>query len=381
MEQLPEKPKKSGLPLWLLFVLLGVIIVMTLAVIFVVLLYLDVLRCERVDAPIAEVTPAAVQTDSPTEPPKADATPEPILTAAPTDAPTEVPTEEPTAVPTEEPTPAPTEKPDSFTFGGKTVKTGETKINGKNLGINGKSKKLTHITKDEVENLVNLCPDLEELVLDYCYMDDYTPLGGLTKLRKLQLSSCGGSGGNAVKHIDWVKDLTALRTLNFAHNEIDDTSALAGLSKLTWLSLMGNPLTDEDLEPIGKLENLESLYLNNLRKITNVEPLSNLSKLTFLHLGNNSKLVNVKPLTKLNKLVYLRLNCTKVSDLTDFGKLTALKKLDLSKCPIKTGTVKNLRGCKKLETIVLEQGDTDLYYAVLDQLINEGYPVHFAYSW
>ena len=39
------------------------------------------------------------------------------------------------------------------------------------------------------------------------------------------------------------------------------------------------------------------------------------------------------------------------------------------------------RGCKKLKTIALEQGDTDLYYAVLDQLINEGYQVHFLYEW
>ena len=79
--------------------------------------------------------------------------------------------------------------------------------------------------------------------------------------------------------------------------------------------------------------------------------------------------------------MYLRLNYTNVSDLTDFGKLTSLKKIDLSKCPIDATTVKNLQGCKKLEKIVLEMGDYDLYNAVLSDLINEGYPVHFLYNW
>ena len=40
-----------------------------------------------------------------------------------------------------------------------------------------------------------------------------------------------------------------------------------------------------------------------------------------------------------------------------------------------------LKGCKKLDTIVIEMGDVDTYNAVLDQLINNGYPVHFSYKW
>ena len=370
MEQTSGEPKKTGkrgVPIWLAIVLGVVILLLILTICLILLLRSYSIRCVPIGTPSSEATPAI---DAPTQ------EPEPAVIETQTAEPTEIPTEEPTPEPTAQPTPV----PDYFMFGGKKIKTGETKINGKNLGINGKKNKLKHIPEEEVHDLVTLCPDLQELTLDYCYMDDYAPLGGLSNLRELQLPNCGTDGGNPIKDVDWVKGLTKLTSLNFGHNEIEDTTALEGLTELTWLNLSGNPLTDEDLEPIGNLTNLKKLYLYDLKKITNVEPLSNLTKLTFLHIGHNSKLEDVKPLTKLNKLEYLRLNSTKVSDLTDFGKLTALKKLDLSKCPIDPDTVPELKGCKKLEKIVIEMSDYDTYTAILD-LIGEGYPFHFLYDW
>lgn len=416
---------KRSVPLWLVIVLCAVIIAMAVAICAILLPRCYTIRCEPVNAPSSEATPAAsaqaqqaeatsaaqpetvqetpkpeeeqidLVAGDPTEKPGAEETTKPAETfapeptAEPTAEPTEAPTPEPTAVPTEVPTPeptaeptaAPTPVPDYFMFGGKKIKTGEKKINGKSLGINGKKNKLKHITGEEVKDLVTLCPDLEELTLDYCYMDDYSPLGKLVKLKTLQLTNCNEGKGNPVADIGWVKGLTELRSLNLRNNNISDTASLEGLTKLTHLYLSENPLTDEDLVPIGKLTNLEQLSLYDLKKITDVSPLAKLSKLTFLHIGHNSKLKNVKPLTSLKKLVYLRLNYTKVSDLTGFGKLTALKKLDLSKCPIDATTVKELQGCKKLEKIVLEMSDYDLYTAVLSDLINEGYPVQFRYNW
>ena len=403
---------RRTVPLWVVILLIAAVLLLTVAL-CALLLPRYTIRCERVEDPSAvasapaNVTAQNAEATAPEQPQIQQTTPEPgeeqlatsggktegspseLPTLAPTAEPTEKPTEEPTAEPTEEPTPGPTAEPtpkptavpDWFMFGGKKIKTGTTKIDGKSLGINGKNKKLKHIPDEEVEDLVALCPDLEELLLEYCYMDDYAPLGGLTKLRKLELVNCNEGKGNAVGDISWLKDLTELRLLNLRNNEIVDTSVLEGLTKLTHLYLSQNPLTDEDLVPIGKLVNLEQLSLYDLKKITDVQPLSKLTKLTFLHIGHNSKLKNVKPLTSLKNLVYLRLNYTKVSDLSNFGKLTSLKKIDLSKCPIDATTVKNLQGCKKLEKIVLEMSDYDLYNAVLDDLIGEGYPVHFLYNW
>ena len=290
-------------------------------------------------------------------------------------------TEAPTAVPTPEPTAAPTPVPDYFWFGGAKVKTGSTSVVGKKLGINGKKNKLTHIPENEVNDLVTLCPDLEELDLEYCFMDDYAPLGGLVKLRTLKLTYCGAGGGNAIKDIGWAENLTELRTLSFSHNSIEDTAPLAGLTKLTYLHLAGNPLEDDDLKPIGKLTNLDTLYLYDLKRITDVSPLAKLTKLTFLHIGHNSRLKSVKSLTSLKKLKYLRLNNTKFSDLSYIGKFAALYKLDISNCPIDEETVMHLPECKKLKKIVLDPTDNDILWALLNGPIGPDWDVKILYNW
>ena len=406
MEQKSGSPKSGRrIPLWLLLVLCGVLLVMTLAIAFLVLLHLDIIRCVPVDAPQAEATavPAAntplpdpvipgdpVPVGSTTEPPAPvdpqtqTAAPDTKETAAPaTDAPaiTEAPTAVPTPAPTAEPTAAPTPVPDYFWFGGAKVKTGSTSVVGKKLGINGKKNKLTHIPENEVNDLVTLCPDLEELDLEYCFMDDYAPLGGLVKLRTLKLTYCGAGDGNAIKDIGWAENLTELRTLSFSHNSIEDTAPLAGLTKLTYLHLAGNPLEDDDLKPIGKLTNLDTLYLYDLKRITDVSPLAKLTKLTFLHIGHNSRLKSVKSLTSLKKLKYLRLNNTKFSDLSYIGKFAALYKLDISNCPIDEETVMHLPECKKLKKIVLDPTDNDILWALLNGPIGPDWDVKILYNW
>lgn len=426
--------KSGGIPLWLFVLLCSVIFLSALAGAILVLMHFKIIRCGPDEAqekrgaqtsmlpeasektpqqanaeeqpdpsaqtqkdpedPKTQEDPEDPETQDNPEDPETQHTPEPIAVTTPepiavtTDAPTPepiavttpVPTEAPTAVPTEAPTAAPTKKPDTFLFGGKTVKTGETKISGKKLGINGKSKKPRHISEEEVQNLVALCPDLEELELEYCSLTDYAPIGKLTKLKKLAFTYCGTGDGNAITDIDWLKDLTELRRLNLSHNQIDDTEALSGLKKLTYLNIAGNPLTDEDLKPLSNLTNLETLYLYDLKKITDLTPLSKLTKLTFLHVGHNSKLKNVKPLTKLKKLANLRLNHTKVSDLSYFKNFAALKKLDVGKCPIPAEQFYYLKGCKKLKKIVLEMSDEDAFYVIVD-MINDGYDFHVLYNW
>ena len=374
-----KKRAENGIPIWLVLVLGGLIILLTIVLLVFVLMYRGNMRCESRKDPVAVASPAPTEQTQPIAPedPSSEPTPQPIgeVTPAPL-------TPEPivTAEPTEEPTPAPTPVPDAFPFGGKTVKIGATSVIGSKLGINGKAKNPTHITEEEVENLVKFCPDLEELVLDYCYMDDYEPLGNLDQLRKLQLSHCGSGSGNAITDIDWLQDLTSLRSLNLKENEISDTKPLQDLTKLTYLNLGGNPLTDEDLEPIGNLKNLTELQLYDMKKITDVQPLSNLSKLTVLNIGRNSRLKNIKPLTKLKKLKTLRIYHTNISDISYFKNFAALKELDLSKCPILFSDYYYLEDCAKLRTIVLEaKYDSDASLAI-DDMINNGYPFEIKYT-
>ena len=387
----PKKSEKGSAPLWLGFLLCGIILLLIAGVFLLVLLRKDSTDNGKktADVPTTETAQAAAPTEKNTngndqtptdqkEPLTKDpAEPETVtekpaeepavsITENPTGEPAAEPTATPTPEPTEEPTPEPTTVPDSFLFGGKTVSTGSKTISGKKLGINGKKNKLTHITAEEVNNLVALCPDLEELDLEYCYMDDYAPLANLINLRTLKLTYCGAGGGNAIKEIGWLEKLTELRTLDIKYNNFDDTTALAGLTKLTYLNIAGNPLEDEDLKPLSGLTDLDTLYVYDLKKITDVTPLAKLTKLTFLHVGRNSKLSSVKPLKTLKKLKYLRLNNTKVKDLSYFGQFTALAKLDISNCPIEDSMVYHLNDCKKLKLIILDPTDYELWYAIMD---------------
>ncbi len=410
MEQMsgnPKKTGKSGVPVWVVIALACIVVAMAVSLCLILLPRCYTIRCERVTDPSAEATPAAnaatkePNATAPTEAPTPEPAGETVVTASeapgeqttlppeptatptpePTEAPTPTPTPEPTPTPTPEPTPTPTPVPEYFTFGGKQVKTGSKTLRGKELGIDGKSGSPNHIPPEDVEKLVLLCPDLEELELDYVSLQDYKPLGKLTKMRDMQLSSCGTGDGNAVTDISWVKGLTALTDLSFVHNKVSDTTPLEGLTGLTYLNMGDNPLTNKSLESIGKLTNLRELYLYSISNVSDITPIGKLTKLTYLHLGNMKKLENVKPLASLTKLEKLRIHKTKVTDLTGFGKLTALKRLDLSGLKIKTSTISELKSCKKLDTIVIEMGDVDTYNAVLDQLINNGYPVHFSYKW
>ena len=304
----PKKSEKRSAPLWLGLLLCGIILLLITGVFLLVLLRKDSTENgqKTADAPTTETAQVASPTEkitngdeqlpanqqeslpadpaepatvtekpaegsaasatetkeNPTEEPAAEptATPTTEPTATPTPEPTAEPTAAPTPEPTEEPTPEPTRIPDSFLFGGKTVSTGSKSIIGKKLGINGKKNKLTHITAEEVNNLVALCPNLEELDLEYCYMDDYAPLANLINLRTLKLTYCGAGGGNAIKEIGWLEKLTELRTLDIKYNNFDDTTALAGLTKLTYLNIAGNPLEDEDLKPLSNLTDLDILF-------------------------------------------------------------------------------------------------------------------------
>ncbi len=335
-------------------------------------------------------TPALIPTENPETPAETPAegpTPEPIIvsTQEPTVVPTEIPTPEPTAIPTpeptEEPTPAPTKKPDSFTFGGKTIKAGTKKIDGAKLGISGKSGSLRHITEEEVENLVELCPALEELSLDYCYMDDYEPLGNLTKLKTLKLRRCDNGGkGNAVDDIEWVANLKNLTYLHLGHNEVSDLSPLKGLKKLKRLNLAYNDIEDDDLEDLSGLTTLTELSLYGLKKITDVSPLASLTNLTYMHLGYDSKLKSIKPLTALTKLKKLRINKTKISDLSYFKNFQSLEKLDIAACPIKFKEYYKLWDCKSLNLVVLDHKDNDGSLA-LDDMINNGFGIEILYDW
>ena len=131
-------------------------------------------------------------------------------------------------------------------------------------------------------------------------IDDFSPLAKLSKLEQLNLNGCG------ISDLNPLAGLQNLMLLQLSQNNIADLSPLAGLKKLNHLTLTDNKLTNEQLEHLGKLDNLEFLsignhpYGANANRITSLEPLLGLKKLDEVILMNIEELTS-EEIGKLRK--------------------------------------------------------------------------------
>ena len=121
--------------------------------------------------------------------------------------------------------------------------------------------------------------------------EDIVPLRYMTKLRKLRISGEIRQDGNStVYHSNQVNDLsalsglTSLTELDIRGRQISDLSPLSGLTNLTGLFLAVCQISD--LRPLSSLINLETLSLAD-NQISDIRPLENLMNLETLHLDDN----------------------------------------------------------------------------------------------
>ena len=172
-------------------------------------------------------------------------------------------------------------------------------------------------------------------------ISDFSPIAGLTRLTRLNLSRCGLSDAS------FVSGLTQLTLLDLGHNTISDISPLVNLIQLNRLYLWNNTISDvsplanliqlnrlylwnntiSDVSPLANLIQLNQLYLSN-NTISDVSPLANLTQLTSLFLSSNT-ISDVSPLANLKKLTDLSLNGNSISDISPLAKLTQLTDLSL----------------------------------------------------
>lgn len=150
------------------------------------------------------------------------------------------------------------------------------------------------------------------------------------------------------------------------HRNNQDLAQISNLtassSEFSELDLTGSGVTDDGLQHLAKLLNLESLNLT-ATKITNtgLSVTTSLPKLTKLTLnGCLISLPMIETLSKLERLEFLSLESTKVGDteLPPLANLSQLKELDLSYCPITDNAFKVLGSIKNLE--VLRVGHTGI---------------------
>ena len=205
---------------------------------------------------------------------------------------------------------------------------------------------------------------LDELSVDLASwgLTDITHLAGLRVTQKLDLSH------NELTDIGPLAGLTGLRWLNLSYNQIENVDALVYLRQLETLRLGGNPLAD--VQPLAACVVLKELTLSNgvtdlsplagLRRLTSLtvtgSPLADLSPLahgpplTALALDRN-QIADIAPLRDMDSLVWLSLQHNRIADLGPMAKLKSLRHLDVSGNLV--ADVTPLRDLKKLTRLNL----------------------------
>ena len=156
--------------------------------------------------------------------------------------------------------------------------------------------------------------NLTELSLNEHAISDLSPLATLIQLNKLSLND------NEIVNL-WHEDsddnpfadLTELSELSLENNRIADISALELLTRLTKLSLGGNPIKDINANALESLAELTELSLDR-SLIDDISALVGLIQLTKLSL-NETPIDYLMPLEGLTELTELSLNDNLIEDI------------------------------------------------------------------
>ena len=182
--------------------------------------------------------------------------------------------------------------------------------------------------------------NLEDLSLGTVGMvSDLTPIANLSALRNLNVA------GNQISDIRPLAELINLQGLILWSNEIQDITPLANLTKLTALNLARNDI--ENLESLAGLIHLQILNLSH-NGVEDITPLANFTALTKLRLDRNA-IANLTPLVDLIALTELRLDSNAIVNITPLANLTALTKLRLNRNRI--ADITPLIGLKNLKEL------------------------------
>ena len=166
---------------------------------------------------------------------------------------------------------------------------------------------------------------LGKLRVESPQLKDLTGLEYATNLEDLSLGTVG-----MVSDLTPIANLSALRNLNLAGNQISDIRPLAGLINLQGLILWSNEI--QDIAPLANLTNLTSLNLTD-DGIEDITPLANLTALEILRLDRN-RITDITPIANLNVLETLWLDRNRITDITPLIGLTNLKELRIAENPI-----------------------------------------------
>lgn len=134
---------------------------------------------------------------------------------------------------------------------------------------------------------------------------DLTPLAGLTRLTYLTLTR------NQITSVEPLRGLVDLETLYVDDNQIADVGPLAGIVKLTSFDVSNNLVTD--LGPLAGMVNLDWIDFG-VNRVTSLEALAGMTRLFSVGAGYN-QIADLTPLAGLPNLKYLPLDYNLITDL------------------------------------------------------------------
>lgn len=176
--------------------------------------------------------------------------------------------------------------------------------------------------------------------LDYENMPDLSPIKGLTKLKKLEVTG-------SFEDLSAVKNMKNLRSLKAVSAELTDLSALQELPKLTELYLEKCDLIQGS--EIAPLKNLTVFSMDSVG-MDDADSTASLKKLKSFSLSNVDcdSVYYLDELPKLEELYFKNITAPDLEE--SVAGLTSLKKLTVAGCGLKScGFAKNLTGLEELD--------------------------------
>lgn len=178
-------------------------------------------------------------------------------------------------------------------------------------------------------------------------------------LENLDLSQPGGQPLPRIKDITDLKYFKNLKGLDLSYNLIEDLSPIAGLNKLEGLSfwgaesvkdfsalkgltnmldltiagMNGTRFTNSDMQSLAGMTNIEMIWLQGAKELTDISVVANFKKLYRLNVDYTG-VSDISPAAGLTTLVEIDLRGSKVSDVSPLKNLVNLKKLFLKDCPV-----------------------------------------------
>lgn len=163
---------------------------------------------------------------------------------------------------------------------------------------------------------------LESLTIDNFDGSDFTFLTSLSNLKQLNILNTSVSQ----EVLNLIATLPQLQHLNLDNCSLSGIKPLENASKLISLKLPNNAL--RSLDALGNLTSLQILDLSH-NAISNLNALSKLTSLKSLNVSHNA-LATLAPITTLTSLEQLNAEYNSLSDLGQLGRLTELTQLSLN---------------------------------------------------